>query len=42
MEKKSFLFGVENEFEKEISIKEFKKELRENIVKCLDDERKKV
>ena len=41
MEKKSFLFGVENEFEKEISIKEFKKELRENIVKCLDDERKK-
>ena len=42
MEKKSFLFGVENEFEKEISIKEFKKELRENIVKCLDDERKKT
>ena len=38
---KSFLFGVEDEFEKEISIKEFKKELRENIVKCLDDERKK-
>ena len=41
MEKESFLFGVENEFEKEISIKEFKKELRENIVQCLDDERKK-
>ena len=41
MEEKSFLFGVENEFEKEMSIKEFKKELLENIVKCLDDERKK-
>ena len=40
MEKK-FLIEAENEFEKEISIKEFKKELRENIVKCLDDERKK-
>ena len=41
MEEKSFSFGVENEFEKEISIKEFKKELRENIVKCIADERKK-
>ena len=41
MEKESFLFGVENDFEKQISIKEFEKELRENIVKCLDDERKK-
>ena len=41
MEEKSVLFEDENEFEKEISIKEFKKELRENIVKCLDDERKK-
>ena len=41
MKNNSFLFGVENEFEKEIGIKEFKKELRENIVKCLDDERKK-
>ena len=41
MEEKSFSFEVENEFEKEISIKEFKKELRVNIVKCLDDERKK-
>ena len=41
MEEKSVSFGVENEFEKEISIKEFKKELRENIVKCLDEERKK-
>ena len=38
---KSFLNESENEFEKEISIKEFKKELRENVVKCLDDERKK-
>ena len=42
MEEKFFLFGVENEFEKEMSIKEFKKELHENIVKCLNDERKKV
>ena len=41
MEEKSFSFESENEFEKEINIKEFKKELRENIVKCLDDERKK-
>ena len=41
MEEKSFSFESENEFEKEISIKEFKKKLRENIVKCLDDERKK-
>ena len=38
---KTFSFESENEFEKEISIKDFKKELRENIVKCLDDERKK-
>ena len=38
---KSFSFESENEFEKEISIKEFKRELRENIVKCLDKERKK-
>ena len=41
MEEKSFSFESENEFEKEISIKEFRKELRENIVKCLDEERKK-
>ena len=37
MEEKTFTF----EFEKEINIKEFKKELRENIVKCLNEERKK-
>ena len=42
MEEKSFSFESENEFEKEISIKEFKKELRENTVKCLDEERKNV
>ena len=37
MEEKTFTF----EFEKEINIKEFKKELRENIGKCLNEERKK-
>ena len=41
MEEKSFSFESENEFEKEINIKDFKKELRENIVKCLNEERKK-
>ena len=41
MEEKTFSFESENEFEKEISIKEFKKELRENIVNCLNEERKK-
>ena len=43
MEKK-FLIEVENEFEKEfekeLNIEEFKKEVREDIVKRLDDERK--
>ena len=37
----SFSFESENEFEKEINIKEFRKELRENIVKCHNEERKK-
>ena len=41
MEEKTFSFESENEFEKEIRIKEFNKELRENIVNCLNEERKK-
>ena len=43
MEEESLSFDSENEFEREIiNIKEFGKVLRENTVKCLNEERKKV